>query len=878
MLETLKKTQPFNEYLYSRLISNPKLKEIYNLLVLNRAISLFNLDIKDFESLGIFQKTVDIEQAITLIDILSKSYGTDYSDLHKTIALEMSYMLYEQFPDNLEVLHSYSDLLMHLRYIEKLGDAYLPDSFLDQLTYCLDKNELQIPTGEQKWFLPSQKKIFMNFNEEAFSYSAPTSMGKSFLMRVFIKNKIMNENEAANFGIVVPTKALINETKAELIGDFKNLLSQRDYKVITSINDYALDGRHNFIFVVTPERLLYLLIRENGIKLDYLFIDEAYKMSASDSRSLIYFKVLEKIDSLRLGTKVFLASPFIPNPEKYLEAVGSYQADIEYPSMNISYAPVSQIKYFVNAQTGDVRFYNSYEDKFIDLFSFRRELDVNEFISKTGSGKQSVIYCRSRKGAIDRANEFIKYVPKIEDKELVDFSKEIKADIHKDYYLAECIEHGIAYHIGYLPQQIRFKIEELYRNGKIKYLFCTSTLLEGVNFPIENLYITSYYKGPVPFTDVDFKNLMGRCGRIKYNLLGNVFYVFAPHHNESLQKAEGYLERKIEPQKLSIEKLLTKDIKKDIIDALEDGSTIVPRKDTEEDEAYDYKRKAMLLLQNDIVNEHKTRIKAEFGLSPEQEIQIKEEFSKPEKTPIDDINVSRDQITSLKEAIRNGLCYPDIDEEETTNFYPIVLKFLEELAPVFNWDLYERETLGYRDKNNQHSKLRWYAVLLSNWLTGHGIGSIIQSSIRYNAKKDQYGRPKLIQVYPNKREPYNGSRAHNNIIISETLQALDNIILYKLSNYFLKFSEEYQNIRGDLQGNDWHEFIEFGTTNTAKIYLEKNGFTREAATKIYNSSKNYLVFKNGKYFLKDSIFQESNDLIKREVDEIRYDSPDLFIS
>ena len=54
-------------------------------------------------------------------------------------------------------------------------------------------------------------------------------------------------------------------------------------------------------------------------------------------------------------------------------------------------------------------------------------------------------------------------------------------------------------------------------------MFCTSTLVEGVNLPADNLFITSYKNGRSGMDEVEFRNLVGRVGRIKYNLYGNVF-------------------------------------------------------------------------------------------------------------------------------------------------------------------------------------------------------------------------------------------------------------------------------------------------------------------------------------------------------------------
>ncbi len=41
--------------------------------------------------------------------------------------------------------------------------------------------------------------------------------------------------------------------------------------------------------------------------------------------------------------------------------------------------------------------------------------------------------------------------------------------------------------------------------------------------PADNPFITSYKKGYAYMDAVDFRNLIGRVGELKYNLYGNVF-------------------------------------------------------------------------------------------------------------------------------------------------------------------------------------------------------------------------------------------------------------------------------------------------------------------------------------------------------------------
>lgn len=68
-------------------------------------------------------------------------------------------------------------------------------------------------------------------------------------------------------------------------------------------------------------------------------------------------------------------------------------------------------------------------------------------------------------------------------------------------------------------------MEALYEQKAIDYMFCTSTLLEGVNLPAQNIFILNNTIGLRKFTDVDFWNLAGRAGRLSKELSGNIICV-----------------------------------------------------------------------------------------------------------------------------------------------------------------------------------------------------------------------------------------------------------------------------------------------------------------------------------------------------------------
>lgn len=127
-------------------------------------------------------------------------------------------------------------------------------------------------------------------------------------MRVFIKENIINGLNC-NFAIIVPTKALINEIRSKILADLgKDLMQTKNYKVVTSSSDIFLEQDHNFIFIMTPERFLYLLNTTNH-KVEYLFIDEAHKISTKDTRSPFYYELVNKISDLEPKPHIILFFP-----------------------------------------------------------------------------------------------------------------------------------------------------------------------------------------------------------------------------------------------------------------------------------------------------------------------------------------------------------------------------------------------------------------------------------------------------------------------------------------------------------------------------------------------------------------------------------------
>lgn len=245
--------------------------------------------------------------------------------------------------------------------------------------------------------------------------------------------------------------------------------------------------------------------------------------------------------------------------------------------------------------------------------------------------------------------------------ELEDISKTIRNEINSDYFLVELLKKGVAFHVGYLPASIRLRIEEAFKNHIINTLFCTSTLIEGVNLPADNLFITSYKNGIHNLDNVSFRNLIGRVGRIDHSMFGNVFMVcLKTSESNTVEKYEKLLTKEIPTQKLSLKASLTDEQKKSIIVGLVNNDFELSTKlDTTFDE-FTMMRKAALIFVNDLRKGKQSRIVKLLREYASDEEMAAIQANIPSLPIIKSIDVSPDQYKNLHDFIINGAKYPNI--------------------------------------------------------------------------------------------------------------------------------------------------------------------------------------------------------------------------
>ena len=461
----------------------------------------------------------EFDDVLRFADILSRSDKAD----GRNKAYKIVSLLYDVYRDNMQFQYYANSILTKLGNFASLSIAVGNSEIVDTIETALEK---QIKKTYQKVpfndlvFTDSQYKLFEAMKDSNhYSFSGPTSFGKSFIMDAFIQYIITERHGIDNIVILVPTRALINQVTARL----KKTITNKNYKVLAHpvVPMIYRNRMLKYVFVFTPERLIsYLGEKENPV-INYMFVDEAHKIIAEkDSRSPLYYHAILLAE--RKSIKLYFASPNIPNAHVFLQL---FEKSID-EQMIIKESPVAQNRFFIDYVEGKGRMFTETGEDIIFQDLGKKEQDyVGKLLRKLGKNCKNIVYCNTVADTIDFALKFSKGLPEQNDARIDSLIELIKSYIHKDYFLIDCLKKGVAFHFGRLPQRIRERIERLFEEKVIDYMFCTSTLLEGVNLPAKNIFIFSNAIGNSKFSDVDFWNLAGRAGRLSKELSGNIICV-----------------------------------------------------------------------------------------------------------------------------------------------------------------------------------------------------------------------------------------------------------------------------------------------------------------------------------------------------------------
>jgi replicative superfamily II helicase len=789
-------------------------------------------------------------------------------------------LLYPIYKDNnlfKKYMHSLISKLGLFALEETLLKTQETDLPLERLFEKEIKKEIQKVPNSKYFFTDIQFKIFSKLKEKNnFSFSGPTSMGKSFLIKQYVKSIV---HESKNILILVPTRALIQQTLIDIRQELRSVNDRFKLYTNSNLTEIEIEDDISYILIYTPERLMSFLSQNNNLILDIAFIDEAHKLTANDDRSITEFSAIQNLLYKNENINLYFSSPNISNPEVYLR---EFQKDT-INSIKIEESPVGQNLYFVDFNEQKISYV--LDSEFLelknDLLKYNSEFD---FIKQNGENEKSnLIYCSSPDKAISAANNLYDLInSEIKDDEIESAINKIKEYIHEKYYLVKLLKKGIGYHFGQMPQIVRNIIEELYEKDKLKYLISTATLLEGVNMPTKNIFIFKddkfNYKIESGFdfentsAKVNFWNLVGRAGRYTKELSGNIFCIESENYTDRKWKREIFDKKDLYVDLTVFNKVHNESEK--IEEFILDGWDI-----TKGNELY---RNIGNLLCIDILKEsnvytspllNNQKIKNKIELINK----AKEKAERVKDVPIDilasnysiDLDIQKSlYLTTFLNIEEIKFNAPDYNECE---FY------LHKFAKDYKWEEQEKNLLGkYYDDEDNNRKLKFLAYLMNSWMYGTPIKKIIMGSIDFKRimngaylDEQKYvminnSQRKVSPVYlfksgiPLKKENteelilFNPDDIeHINVEINNILELIEKELRFRLEKYFNHYYQIVDYLRNENQkiGQNWAIYLEYGTRDMKEVELQNYGFSRYSANKLVKEYLEYLNFNDDEKFL-----------------------------
>jgi replicative superfamily II helicase len=289
---------------------------------------------------------------------------------------------------------------------------------------------------------------------------------------------------------LVPTRSLIQQVELDL---FNILNMEKIFDVYISTLPIIPDDtdENSMVFVLTQERFQWLLTSSQDLEPDLVIIDEAQKVG-DGSRGILLQQVVEEIDRRSDKTKVIFSSPMTSNPEILLEQarkeIKTKTVTTEHITVNQNLLWVSQV--YMKPREWDVDLCLGEKNVALGKINLPRkpskEANRLPYIAfslrdKTGG---NLIYTNKPSDAEKIGKVLWDLQGKeanTQDNELLELIALVKKVINSDYDLALTLERGIGFHYGNMPLIIKNEIERLFSIGKIKFLVCTSTLIEGMN-------------------------------------------------------------------------------------------------------------------------------------------------------------------------------------------------------------------------------------------------------------------------------------------------------------------------------------------------------------------------------------------------------------
>lgn len=667
-----------------------------------------------------------------------------------------------------------------------------PNSIVETV-YRIFMDSIRSETGIA--FTPTQADAYKNISlNKYFSFSAPTSSGKSFLFREIIKQT------DGDIVIVLPSRALISEYIIEI-----NKLTDNKTLVLQFIENVNIDIAEKRIFIITPERGNELFKYKDVFNVQLMLFDEA-QLSEEDVRGLKFDAFVRRADFEFPNAKKVFAHPFVDNPEAQLA-----KHNFETNSLARRYNQYSVGKIFISYFKRKFEYFTPYDDS-VDRIPLEQDI-ATEVLNANGT---LLIYIAKSKiydgRYLKEFGQYINLCPRIETPEALDIIENLrkyigasKTGIERHSLFLEMMNIGVVIHHGSMPLKARLLIEKYIKSGFAKICFATSTLNQGINMPFDLVWIDNFRS----MDSLTLKNLIGRSGRSSLDV--NRFdYGFTVIKSENIQTFVNRLNESVEIDEHSVLDdgidSVTEDMK-DIVEAITSNSF---------DDNYNLPSCQIERLRSDDVYTHISNILNLLFIDNRV-------ITATEYYQIDD-DRRKSLKNSFKYVYKKHLRRSDLTASE--------MRVLSTAIPILLWRVQGKSfseivslRYSYLSKRNERRSIN--KRLKSNEITRSEYEVLIDElKIAYSA---------IAAPLPNSTFRAKGLFNENesvvnikfDLIVYDTYDYLDKVISLSLSDPICAALQMYYDKLHDERAIELMNYVRYGTKNEIEIWLMRYGFDAE---------------------------------------------------
>lgn len=387
----------------------------------------------------------------------------------------------------------------------------------------------------------------------------PTSAGKTRATELVIRAAFLAKRTSLAI-IVAPYRSLCHDIRSDLAGAFAG----ETVSLSEASDSFQLDLRvdellaQDTILIVTPEKLLYMLRRvpelakgvglviyDEGHQFEGITRGPTYELLLTSLRIALPKTAQAVFISAVIGNASDVAAWLIGDSDAVVDGAGllptarsiafaSWQdarGRLEY----VSPEDPDEREFFVPRLLASTRLAARKGEKKARWFPEKDGGDVGLFLGLHLVANGSVALFCGRKDSVTKLCKriveiFSRNVPMQPPIALSDAGELEKLRALSSAHLGanapatEAAALGALAHHADTPPGLRLSIEHAMKEGLTKFVICTSTLAQGVNFPLRYLIVTSTQQGQKGILVRDFQNLIGRAGRAGMHTEGSVIF------------------------------------------------------------------------------------------------------------------------------------------------------------------------------------------------------------------------------------------------------------------------------------------------------------------------------------------------------------------